>query len=182
MLTLHARTNVPLSSAWLPTLFQQPPKIRSHLIEKNWDALRANMDILKTGLDYLLPTNVLNQKAISLILQYGILEKQMTLMQKYACAFANLLGRGTLIFPGRAHRGVTGVLIPLTVGQIWAYFTFGEAYFGNAYSYFQMRRILVRRIWRTLKKAYLCVITTKYNFNLYYHIRNFLGLNICFNM
>ena len=24
MLTLHARTNVPLSSAWLPTFFQQP--------------------------------------------------------------------------------------------------------------------------------------------------------------
>ena len=50
--------------------------------------------------------------------------------------------------------------------QIWAYFTLGEAYFGNAYSYFQIRRIWVRRIWRTLKKAYLCVITTKYKKHL----------------
>ena len=50
--------------------------------------------------------------------------------------------------------------------QIWAYFTLGEAYFGNAYSYFQIRRIWVRRIWRTLKKAYLCVITTKYEKHL----------------
>ena len=56
--------------------------------------------------------------------------------------------------------------------QIWVYFTFGKAYFGNAYLYFQIQRILVRRIWRTLKKVYLGVITTKYNFNKYFHIRN----------
>ena len=49
--------------------------------------------------------------------------------------------------------------------QILAYFTFGKAYFCHAFLYFQIRRILVRRFWRTLKKAYLGVITTKYNFN-----------------
>ena len=29
MQTLHARTNIPLSSAQLPTFFQQPPKMKS---------------------------------------------------------------------------------------------------------------------------------------------------------
>ena len=38
----------------------------------------------------------------------------------------------------------------LTLTQIWAYFTFGGAYFANAYSYFQIRRIYFGLIWRTL--------------------------------
>ena len=57
------------------------------------------------------------------------------------------------------------------------YFTFGEAYFGNAHLYFQIRRILVRHIWRTLKKAYLGVITTKYDFNTYFHIRSCIHMS-----
>ena len=32
--------------------------------------------------------------------------------------------------------------------QVWAYFTFGESCFGWTYSYFEIRRILVSRIWR----------------------------------
>ena len=40
------------------------------------------------------------------------------------------------------------------------YFTLGEVYFGSAYSYFQLRRILVSSILQTFKKAYFGVITT----------------------
>ena len=43
------------------------------------------------------------------------------------------------------------------VGQIWVYFIFDESYFCWTYSYFEIRRILVRRIWRILKKSYFGV-------------------------
>ena len=52
--------------------------------EKKLDTLDAGMDIFKDWSGYLiifliwLPTNVLNQKAISVILQCGILETRIT--------------------------------------------------------------------------------------------------------
>ena len=54
--------------------------------------------------------------------------------------------------------------------QIWAYFTFGESYFGWTYLYFEIRRILVWRIWRILNKAYLDVSTPKYDYKTYFQI------------
>ena len=43
--------------------------------EENLEALHANMDILITGLDFVM---FLNEKAISQIVKYGILEKLVT--------------------------------------------------------------------------------------------------------
>ena len=47
--------------------------------------------------------------------------------------------------------------------QIWAYFTFGESYFGWTHSYFEIKRILVRCIWRTYAKIWLLDVFLNFN-------------------
>ena len=46
---------------------------RGEIENENWDAMHANMDILKAGQDIL---SILKKKAITLILQNWILEKR----------------------------------------------------------------------------------------------------------
>ena len=48
--------------------------------------------------------------------------------------------------------------------QVCSYLPFGQSYFTKMYSYFQIRRISLKRICRNLKQSYLDVSTTTYDF------------------